>query len=288
MPRTSYFRSIAGHNAKSVSVLEPPHTPSWQLATRQVSPDEAEMGTSLDVAKEPSFLAEERADPREDSRNTEPSDGVLSASTAINAEVPQESHERSAFSWSDAVLRLPAISTAEMSVEKEQSREVIQIHKLPARPDTDRDVKAAPQMPTLRAVPQNSMTSLAGEAGSGRYARSWEVLPDRADHSTPHRPVKVEVAAPSPVLEPSKHSPSRGPARQALLEPAETKQRTDAERTKTGRTQEIPEGNRIHIGTIDIQVMAPAVPVKSTPRRAAMAQTALARGFGSSLGLRQG
>jgi hypothetical protein len=277
-------------------VLQPPHTTSWKLTAPQFSPHDDAAETRLNTAERSSSLAEEY---RNASKDNARSDITLSVTHEAKAETPRALDAGTDLPAPHSAIDASFTSTAIKHGVKVQTPDDVHIEKsLPkqwtALPVTSKDANA--EQKAGRAEPVHP----AGQRGYGRFtddaaiasaveerhARNRVDAPKSTVHTASHRPASVEDVAPIPI-EHSKQisTPARENAAQVKrLDPIEAKQRTEA-----GRAKELPEGNRIHIGTIDIHIAPPAAPVKAAQsRRVPVAQAALSRGFASSLGLRQG
>jgi hypothetical protein len=317
MPRSSYLRSLTGGARGSAPPLRPVRPPFW--GSTQL-PAHEDAGHTID----PSLAPPPDAD-REASHSTLPAESTLGRTTrqsgvSIRGIVQRPSKIERAGEPSEPPGTEPALVPQQLSRSGRQDQTpatpaegtafaevVAAIDKAPPRysakhvsrvregnpeqlDDLDRESAAnrlqpvvprsVPQLPAMRpeSDAQSSIkpTSPASDGSSGAKTRMGDSTPDVSG-------ARLEVR------QPSQWEAARDRASSLRREPRLLLPVMEQTRESARDVDKPSEGNRVHIGSVDIHITPAATPIAPPVARTSppVARTLISRGFTSSFGLRQ-
>ncbi len=312
MKRTSYFRTLLNAAEPGTATLRPAHKPTWGLVPASIP----EVKSLLDGVA-PARL--DRRPPVPAPPADLPPDaagrGMQFASPAAPRVPPSAPDRRSAHHSDAQHSELPAEKRPEPRVERRRMARPAAnpLHVAPGKivahaVETAQTAQPAPAEPDHFEAPHRGSPPIAQshstrESFAGRAmgafieaARASEFsLPavhsvmatgatqDRQARNAPRASglSNPEASSAAPRLP---EPPSAPPAETNSLAPA-----PQAHQPAAALPPQPRRGNTVHIGTVDIHIAPPSVPRTTAPARVPAASVpSLARGFQTSIGLRQG
>lgn len=313
MPQLSYLQTIARRGTSHLPVLMPPRSPLSRIESPQ-TPEIAHESIAVQPPSEPANRVVVSSEQQPSTQMKQVRSSPVDLATTSPAKVPsielsQEFQAAPVFSQTNSVSPAVQNSPQKTSLTVQPTTPVThsipapeELSQLPNRSGQSSNLAPITTLPKPRSYLAKAATSLmlktspkVSQVASPETA-SPEVSESVVIHSKLSKTASSEVSESvvidsklSKIASPETPSPEVSESVVILQVPQNDSARQKFDRPPRSSTA-TDQGNKVHIGTIDIHIASPPTPpiqpVATAPKSVALSP--LARGFTSSFGLRQG